>query len=376
MTKVVVQQKTIDNVKENIGKYPDLDITIKWETAHKRGRNTVVDIHCNHCGNSRLGSISSLQKRKFLCTGCTGNRYKKLCEAVGWIYLQHKRKNKRNIVTAQCACCKNSSEFSSYMLTGHQKPACTNCQVNKYTKRADFLGYNYLGKQKIKGLYKIVLACKIDGEKTFVSISNFLNNNVLCKECQLRRYRTELAHKGCRLVKVIDGKVSANSPRKVVFTNKCGEVFTSAACGVLAGSFASSHETYWRNPHSVYLIKLIYEGTVYYKIGTSSTPINRLKYLQLIGNPIIAVLVTFENRFMADKEESRLHKEFEKFRIPRQIPEQFTEKIVKKKYKSGKTHVGKAGVTEWFVGEQVFQTLKIRYNLKEELNGTHGNPAN
>jgi len=183
-----------------------------------------------------------------------------------------------------------------------------------------------------------------------------------CNECRLNTYKDALSKRKCKLIEL---KSCKGSRTLAVYENNQGEIFEAGISNILRGEFAVNSENQWRNNHSTYLIRTIFCGSIYCKIGTSTTPEQRLKKLNLLGESVVFTLYSFEDRFGADQLESELHKEFKNFKLERAIAEEFTTATKKVKRVGQTERVSiKDGSTEWFTHE-VYEILKTRYNLTE-----------
>ena len=162
-----------------------------------------------------------------------------------------------------------------------------------------------------------------------------------------------------------------------MYSNAQGELFTAAVVAIQAGKFATTNEGHWFAKHSTYLIKLIHNTNVYYKIGTAIHPETRMKYLKLCGAAKVFTLKDFDNRTPADKLEKALHIEFKPFKLNSSIAADFTMRTINRKRSGHSEKIAvKDGIHEWFSGNEVFQTLAARYNLKEEEHESNSNTAN
>jgi hypothetical protein len=164
----------------------------------------------------------------------------------------------------------------------------------------------------------------------------------------------------------VEVELVSGNKRKIHYQNSKGELFSATSSNVLNNSFAATLDGQWRDKHSTYIIRLENNGNIYCKIGTAQEPEKRLARLKLIGNAEVFTLASFDDRFGADKLESELQREFKVFKLPKEVASTFTQAIVMSKRKGQAERVPRAdGSSEWFQGNEVFETLSKRYNLKE-----------
>lgn len=69
----------------------------------------------------------------------------------------------------------------------------------------------------------------------------------------------------------------------------------------------------------------------------------------MIGDVKVDIIGSFESRHDADKFEKELHRNYAEYRLPRCIPEEFTNGLSKVKTKMG--------ITEWF-SHEVLELMK------------------
>jgi len=302
---------------------------------------------CLKDGSVSYYRYSNLSQGKIRCSGCTISRYKEKCQLNNMDYISHRQDINLTIITVKCKIdgCERDV-LSSHLLKGLFN--CKECLKNKYITAAKSCGFEYLT-NTLPSPKTILLRCKDDGNFIRTSAGSLTEGKVGCQLCEVNKYRKYLEVKNAVYV----SHQTINGLRKVNYKNKSGEDFQVTAGQLTLGKFSVSKLNHWCLPHSLYVIKAMYNDNIYYKIGTSISPESRLKYFKLACEASVKKVISFSSRKEADAEESRLHTLFKEYRLPVSFVESFIGREVS--YKDGKR---KEGATEWFSFE-VGELLKI-----------------
>lgn len=370
LSKRGVSRNFISGVEQALFGNKDIDITINWDKISLQAKSRVVEVKCNKCGNIENRLTSNLAAGKYLCFGCSRIRYAEQADFIGVDFVSHKG----NDVYVACRCCKSIIKSSTGALRKQMSPRCMVCAENKCIASSNLRGFDYLGTRSDpdKPHNVVAVKCRKDGNEVLLRMSQLIAGSINCTECRLNRYKVALAEKGCSLIDIATDGICSTT-----YKTPSGDIFTARGNKVLRGDFKIDELGHWYNCHSVYLIINCFNNSMHYKIGTAITPTKRLKQLKLLGNNRVFTLESFSDRFGADNLEKELHREFAQFKLDPEVAKLFTGNNLYRKRVGVRERVGvKDGVHEWFVGDEVFQTLVTRYNLKEELNGTNGNPTN
>lgn len=369
MTKFYLEEATKDKIKENLLKYPDIDITVDLENPFLKGNYKCLSITCNICSFRAERNTVVLTKSKYTCLGCTAERYKVHCTKINRTYISHGRVGSLLVINATCNTCKNCLSFNVSSLNRKTKYSrkCEHCLIAHYRKISNDAGYDYVS----KGYRGLTVRCRKDGNEMFVRAAHLAVNNISCEECLITSYKDILITESCNFIDLVRVK---NIPTRVTYTNQVGEQFSAAAIAIKSGGFATHKETVWQDRHKTYLMITNFKGKTYCKIGTAGDPEKRMRALKLPSSTRVLVLDSFVDRFGATKLESQLHCEFTKYKLPPIIPTQFTGKTTSTKRSNGEMYRVYDGVHEWFEAE-VYDILKTRYNLEENPNGPNSNTA-
>lgn len=291
---MVLKQKTISKVEEIFSK-TGYNFKILWETGRIQGTNTLVEILCNICNCSETFFISNLYKGKY---------------------------------------------------------SCVNCREKKLKERAELLNFKYIKQIKIKNKkLRVLLECKVDNSVTTSETHNFLNKKVRCETCVIVTYKNALAIKNCTYV----SHNTIDSITRVTFKNEYGEERTVDAQSLLANKWAlSDNLSSWVQKSYVYCFWFYTKGDIflaegyYYKIGVSNDPTRRLKDIKISYNVSIKILSSFNDRFLAIREEKRLHDIHLNYKLPFETAKLFTSGESLGKSINGERKRRKDGITEWF----------------------------
>jgi hypothetical protein len=378
----VTCNKHLTTVSRNVcdlkqGKYKCVDCVedTRAENVNKSGFSLVQKVSdkkhivcCNTCGENKVVGVTQLYTHKgIFCESCSTNKYKKILEDNNCTYLYRYKRGACIIlgykdqggVERETA----SSELARLKFKHKQQ-----YDTEKYKQLVEDKGFDFVDKA---GKARARVKCRVDGAERDVCLSVIREGKILCYTCRHKRVEAELSKRGCTFVKYAKVKYIGN---KAMYANAQGEFFTASVVSIQSGKFATTNEGHWFARHSTYLIKLIHNANVYYKIGTAIHPDTRMRHLKLLGEAEVFTLKDFDNRPPADKLEKELHREFELFKLNSPIAAGFTMRTINRKRTGHSEKVAvKDGIHEWFSGEEVFQTLAARYNLKEKINGTDSN---
>ena len=351
-----------------------VDVTIDWSKSSMHKQSQMVNLKCNKCGTTHTRATNPLARGSFHCPDCTVKSYTNNLAGVDFQYISHKG----TTIQAMCTKCKTVTSLPNSTALRNSTPKCGRCLETQYTLLASKLGFDYIKTAPYSehGSQTLEIRCKKDGNIVRASVSALKRGHVRCSECQLSNYKHELAIKNCTLVRTENTTSGLHKVKLVVYRNSQGETFEAVSGHIMSGDFAATKDGQWYDTHSTYMIKNIFNGTTCYKIGTAQSPEKRLSGLKLLGESKVYTLESFTDRFSADKLEKELHQEFKQFKLNPDVAEAFTGMLRKVK-RSGQIERAyiKEGIHEWFVGEEVFKTLSIRYNLKEEQNGIDNDSA-
>lgn len=364
--KAVVSPVTILKSETVLAKNTKLSVEIDWGNVFYRNNKQCVNVKCNHCETTSERYVGGIVKG-FNCEQCTVSATILALEKINRTYID----SELGKVKSYCNVCDAVTVSSSSDVRRGLIPKCNTCLENKYSEMADAYGFDFVSKQtaqhKGNGTKNtfITLKCRKDHTLTDVTVGALKTGYFECKECVLQGYRDSLSIKGCELINTFHADdYAGRSILRVEYKNQAGEIFTARSSILKTGKFATTLDNHWAASHSTYLIKTVFKGSTYYKIGTANVPSKRLKILKLLGESKVFTLESFPDRFGADKLESELQTEFLQFKLDPEIAKLFTgNKLHRKRVGQTERVYVKDGIHEWYKSE-VYDILKDRYKLE------------
>lgn len=359
MTKVNVRYLTrikVDSVLHAKG----VNTTVFWDTAYVScSGNTRLQVRCNTCENVEDFGLSPISIGRYVCHFCRDNAYKSACEKLNLNLIEKVYENKRHLLVTTCKNCGEERRTNSgHILRGLFR--CSGCLLLKYRNLCSKLNLTFLDKIYSENRTKVSTVCNICGNQDTIASSDLINGKFRCEGCKINKYESELKKKNCSLISFEKRK---GNKSLIHYTNSAGDCFSTASGNIVRGEFETNINGRWWHHNFTYLIKLQVEDSYSIcKIGTSNDPEKRAKKLKLNRPYSVFILGSFENRKLADKLESELHKEFSDYRLCKSEAAVYTDGVRSQKDTNGNRHKVKDGITEWFSSE-VYETLKIRYNL-------------
>lgn len=331
-----------------------LDVVVNWESTKHVNGSQVSEVICNKCGDITTRTTRHLVSGKFQCFNCVKQFYIDKLTSLNFKYISHIP----NIVNCSCNVCGNERNIATSSLAISKSISCEYCDLQSYKEKAKSIGYNFLSKTG----NKVLLECRKDFTKFEAHLAALHTGFIACEECRLSKYKERLAIKNCEFIKYVWIDVNGRNLKYIEYKTENGDVFVARAGNVLSNKFTIHEEGHWRNPNKLYLIELLNNDTLYYKIGIAVDPSFRLYNLKLDGKARLFVLGSYTNRWEAQEVETALHKEFSQFSLSEDIPKSFTNGTKSIKAPDGSRIYRKDGITEWF-SKDVFDLLKSRFNL-------------
>jgi len=305
---------------------------------------------CLNDGYVSYFNYSNLSRGKVRCNGCTLERYKEKCKLNNFTYLSHRQVENATLIRVKCNIdgCEREVHSSALLKISFE---CKECLKKKYEEYARVCGFEYIH-NALPSPKTVLLRCPDDGHFVRTSTSCLSSNKVGCDVCEINKYKKYLSLKSATYI----SHETLNGVRKVEYRNEAGEIFKSTASLLTIGNFSVSKSNHWNLPHSLYIIKAIYNDKVYYKIGTAISPEKRMLYLKLKCEASVDTLRVFNSRKDADREESKLHLRFKEYRLPSSEVIPFIGREI-----NGKNNKRKEGATEWFSSDLYRFLTELQY---------------
>lgn len=150
---------TLKETIEDVMNEMNLPITIHWDSLFKKKRNSYANVTCNLCGHQSIRQIDNFRKGKFNCNNCIHDNYRKRADDLGF----------------------------------------------------EFIGLNRQGKKSLA-----ILKCKVDNSIKEVQTGTLMRNNIQCEDCLVRYYQSKLSEKYCIYV--------SRDIKGITFRNRFGEI--------------------------------------------------------------------------------------------------------------------------------------------------------
>lgn len=283
---------TLRETVERVIKEKNLPVTIDWDSAFRRKRNTIANVYCNNCGFVHIRQVDNCRQGRFTCNNC--------------IHLTY------------------------------------NCRANE-------IGFNFIGMRTVGKKSLVVLECKIDGAIKEVQSGSLMRNKIRCDDCLLNSYRGKLAERGCELVSYDGYRILFKNSFGVLKDIQAGALSTGE--WVAENSTWENPSTVYCFSFTAKDIQNLKDG-FYFKIGFSRYPTKRLSKLELTIPADIQIIEAMQDRFQARKLEFALHTKYSEYKLDREIAKTFTKGFDNGWYENGIRIRGLAGTTEWFYSEQ------------------------
>lgn len=314
--------------------------TSKNFTLIERVGKSKCRLKCLVCGEMEDRTISSLLSTSGIkCKSCECLKYANKCTELGFTYLSHSLKGGYTYVNYRCGVCSSEISNAGNCLLFRSTAHCQVCFENKLKSSAAKKNWTFVG--RTSDLLNTV-RCQVCSAERTVS-SNLLNSDagIPCYGCREERYRNAISQKGCLFI----GLGKSPEGRLVVdYLDLEGVKRQTDSDCALGGHFrTTSAQNHWEVPYEVYFVTLVFNGTVYNKIGIAQYSPLRLKKLELVGDYTVDILHKFPDRYGATNLEKFLHCQFAEQRANPSEVALFSRKRI---FRNNKTIVD--GVTEWF----------------------------